>query len=56
MRQPAEYMNRNSGLPTFGVIAIWTLYIVISTMHLCPLYKLQTFQDILMKLLKNEKH
>ena len=52
----SEHMNPNTGLPTFGVIALWTLNIAISTMYSCPLSKLKTIQDIIMKFLTNVKH
>ena len=35
-------MNSKSGLPTFEVIALWTLNIAISILYLCPLSKLKT--------------
>ena len=56
MRWHAEFMNCNSGLPTFGVIALWTLNIAISTIYLCPLSKLKIIWDIYMKFLTNVKH
>ena len=31
--QHAELMNRNSGMPTFGIFALWTLNIAISTLY-----------------------
>ena len=49
-------MNCNHGLPTFEVIALWTLNIAIFTMYLCPLCKLKTVGDIFMKFLTNVKH
>ena len=49
MKRRAKHMNCNPGLPTFGVIALRTLNIIISTMYSCPLCKLRTIQDILMQ-------
>ena len=54
MKRRAKHVNCNPGLPTFGVIALWTLKIIISTM--CPLCKLRTIQDILMQPLTSVKH
>ena len=56
MRRQAEHMNRNFGLPTIGVIALWTLNLAISTMYLSLFFKLKTIPDILMKLLWNVKN
>ena len=56
MRRRAELRYHNSGLPTFGVIALWTLNIAISTMYKCTLCKLKTVQDIITKFLTNVKH
>ena len=55
MRRCAEHMTRNSGLPTFRVIALWTLNII-STMFSSPLRKLKTVRDIFTKLHTNIKH
>ena len=56
MKWRAKHMNCNPRLPTFGVIALWTLKIIISTMYSCPLCKLRTIQDILMQPLTSVKH
>ena len=50
------HTNRNSGLPTFWVIALWTLNIAISTIFSCPLYMLKTVWDIFMNYHTNVKH
>ena len=51
-----QNMNCNSGLLTFGVIALWTLNIASSTMYLCLLCKSETVQDIFIKLHTNVKY
>ena len=55
MRWPAEYKTHNSGMLTFGVMALWTFKIVISTIYPCPLCNLKTILDIFMKLYTNVK-
>ena len=55
-RRRAEHMNRSSGLPTLGIIALGTLNIAISTMYSCPPCNLKTVRDIIMKWLTNVKH
>ena len=56
MRWHAERRYPNSGLHTFGVIALWTWKIAISTTYLCPLCNIKTIWDIFMKLHTNVKH
>ena len=56
MRRLAEQINRNSGLPTVGAIALRTLNIAISTVYSYPPYKLKFVRDIIMKFLTNLKH
>ena len=46
MRGHAEHSN--SGLHTFGVIALWTLKIAISTTYSCPLCNMKTPFEIFM--------
>ena len=48
-------MSRNSDLPTFGDIFLWTLNIAIFAMYLYPLRKLKTVLNIFMKFLTNVK-
>ena len=56
MRRCAEHRNRNSGLHTFGVIALWTVKIAIPTTYSCLLCNIKTVWDIFMKLHINIKH
>ena len=55
-RQRAERRNRNSGLHSFGVIAVEHWKMAIFTTHSCPLCYFKTVWDIFMKLHTNVKH